>query len=85
MNVLTIEIFTLVAILLFKTPDSATIPYSVNTDGRYFLPFVAFFKVPNWNLKSSYSFLDNLNIKSLGVISDNASSSSFEELLKNYS
>ena len=49
-NVLTIDMFTLVATSLFNTPESATTPYSVKTIGRYFRPFVAFLKVPNWNL-----------------------------------
>ena len=62
-----VELFTSMAISLFRTPDSIASPCSVKAWGRNFvyLPLPTS-KIPIWNLRESHSTFVNWNIKSDG-------------------
>ena len=55
----------LIALSLFKTPDSINIPCSENANGGY-LEYLPLSKVANCDLKETCSFVVNSNIKVFG-------------------
>ena len=61
-----ISMFILIAFWLFKTLDNIKTPCSVKTYGKYRLPPLLSFEVPNWYLKELNSSSVNWNIKKPG-------------------